>query len=158
MHFLHEFFGELKRYHYYWEKDIYVRFINRDRKVILSLELNHNTENYEMLTYKNFLKNEEEILKKVEKAIFNYYQGVCLDYRKRSLKNQSKINNFAPIIKNSSELDDLLQFTYIVIPTSDLSKEVIGLLFECSWEEEHGLGVRIENGEVVEVGFQNVII
>jgi hypothetical protein len=34
----------------------------------------------------------------------------------------------------------------------------LGLSFGCSWEEEHGLGVRLRNNKVVEVGYAEVAL
>jgi hypothetical protein len=34
----------------------------------------------------------------------------------------------------------------------------IGLLAECSWSLEHGLGVRIVDGRIVEIGYQDIVI
>jgi len=34
---------------------------------------------------------------------------------------------------------------------------VIGILAECSWEEEHGFGVKIMDGRVTEIGFQDLV-
>ena len=39
----------------------------------------------------------------------------------------------------------------------DMIRE-FGLLCECTWEEEHGLAVKYQNEEVVEVGYQDIII
>jgi hypothetical protein len=32
------------------------------------------------------------------------------------------------------------------------------MLFECTWEEEHGLAVKFENEKVVEVGYQDIVL
>lgn len=34
----------------------------------------------------------------------------------------------------------------------------IGLSFDCSWDEENGLGIRLNNEEVIDVGFQDIAI
>jgi hypothetical protein len=34
----------------------------------------------------------------------------------------------------------------------------IGLLAECSWSLEHGLGVKIVDGRIVEIGYQDIVI
>ena len=36
--------------------------------------------------------------------------------------------------------------------------EYIGLLMECAWEEEHGLGVKIVDGTIKEMGFQDIVL
>lgn len=47
----------------------------------------------------------------------------------------------------------------IIFPTTiDKSKQIAGFLCECSWEIEHGLVIKFENGEVVEVGFQDILL
>ena len=33
-----------------------------------------------------------------------------------------------------------------------------GILCECTWEIEHGLAIKYQNEEVVEVGYQDIII
>lgn len=34
----------------------------------------------------------------------------------------------------------------------------IGFLGECSWEPEHGLGIRFINEIITEVGFQDILL
>ncbi len=50
------------------------------------------------------------------------------------------------------------QLTPTGIIINDLSEddEEIGLLFECSWDPEHGLGVRLARWQIDEVGGQDI--
>ena len=54
-----------------------------------------------------------------------------------------------PEVGRGNEIDDNLRLTEVVLhPT----KPRIGFLLDCTWEDEHGFGVRIDDFRVAEVG------
>lgn len=39
-----------------------------------------------------------------------------------------------------------------------LKDEILGITFNCSWDTENGLGIRLLNEKIIEVGYQDVAI
>lgn len=70
---------------------------------------------------------------------------------------RNKQDEVAPLINDKNELGALVSLLAIVIPKDDKFSE-IDMLFECTWDIDGGIGVRIINGVVQEVGTQHVAI
>ena len=78
-------------------------------------------------------------------------------YRER-LGDQFK-DKSAPIINTREELNSVVDPRQVLFPMVFGNKvREFGILCECTWEEEHGLAVKYQNEEVVEVGYQDIII
>lgn len=82
-----------------------------------------------------------------------YYHDCWVD-----LKDQfgEDFAHLVPSVENASQLKELLTSVGVHIGELEPQDEAIGLLFECSWEPEHGLGVLINNWEVKDVSHQDV--
>jgi hypothetical protein len=62
-----------------------------------------------------------------------------------------------PLIKSVGELARLVTLEGVHF-NYGCDDPTCGLLCECTWEEEHGLGVLFEKGKVTEVGYQDVVL
>ena len=68
-------------------------------------------------------------------------------------------DKIAPIIENKEELGNLVEPTQLIVRrVRNNGIRRLGLLFDCTWNIEHGLAVKIEDEEVVEVGFQDIVL
>ena len=74
---------------------------------------------------------------------------------------QSDSEKIAPKISSIEELG----LGEIVTPTSLLIRydfedgvRRVGILCDCTWEPEHGLGISIEDEKVVEIGLQDIVL
>ena len=110
-----------------------------------------------------FLANEEELHRKVRDSIYNYYAQVYKDYRKAykiasMLYGVHDLNEILPVIIKGDELDGLVEFQAMLVhpPKDGYSK--IGIEFNCSWDEEHGLGIVICDSKVEQTGLAEVAI
>lgn len=87
-----------------------------------------------------FYENKNEIISKLETAIFEYYQT-----------NRNMYD--APIIKNKNELGCFLTDMGIFIAEKEQAGlRKLGITFECSWDPGHGLGILLKNEEIVAIG------
>lgn len=154
----HAVFGSIKLSHHWWEGNREVIFFKKNIKVNIGINGKDNAvfEQTQIDAFKNFFNNIEKILLEAEKAIYSYYQEVCPDYRDRL---EDSADEFAPIITSNEEVASLVQLTEVIFPWS-FGKDVreIGLLLNCIWEPEHGLAVKFVNEEVVEVGYQDIVL
>lgn len=64
-----------------------------------------------------------------------------------------------PILESREDLKDHIRFQGIHLNFYNVDEQPeIALAFSCTWDEEHGLGVRWVNGRVEEVGTQDIIL
>ena len=64
-----------------------------------------------------------------------------------------------PEIFTVNEIQDHVTLVGIKIPYEDMyGGRSIGLCFDCTWDEENGLGVRLGDERVVKVGYQDIAI
>ncbi len=110
-------------------------------------------EDWQLTLASQFCEKEENLKEEVFQSILTHYLGQVQELRAQFSEEYAHL---VPLVENVSQLKELLTPTGIYIGELDPKKEAIGLLFECTWEEEHGLGVLIKNWKVEEVSHQDV--
>lgn len=142
------------------EPDQYGRYIIPYYSKILEKEVtltipteNGKIENWQLTLANQFCEREEELKESVYQKILEHYLEEAEELR---LQFGEEYQNLVPLVENTDQLKKLLTPTGVYIGELEASEEPIGLLFECTWEEEHGLGVLINNWKVEEVGHQDV--
>jgi hypothetical protein len=118
-----------------------------------------------------FVANEKQIFRAVREAVYRHYRENVLPHREqlRSMARETaKINGYSPElfdkmamrdfpdIKTGNELDSRVALIGISVhcPVNGVSK--IGILYECSWDKDELLGVRIAGSAVEAVGMGEV--
>lgn len=142
----------------FWTRKYETIFLGNIVKGELTIrgEIDEEIEKLQIEAFEQFSLNEKEIILNVEEKIFEYYCDIVEEYRDRLGESADQ---YAPIIKEKQELENLLEFEAVYIPYSfNEDERVVGLLFESKWEPEHGLGVKIVNEEIVELGFQDIVL
>jgi hypothetical protein len=118
------------------------------------------------LALKEFVANEKQILRAVREAIYRNYREKYLPHREElraALTETARVNGIQsdliemgmkgfPEIKTGNELDSLVALLAIRVhrPVNGVAK--IGILFECPWERDEGLGVRVAGSTVEAIG------
>ncbi|MGM0715519.1 DUF6985 domain-containing protein [Brevibacillus parabrevis] len=154
----HELFGEIS-YDLYWSGQQKIKIFGKEKVIILSIDGNENAEfqDAQKEAYINLVDNMEYIITKAEEGIFDYYQEVYMEYR--DMVEAEEADKIAPIIENKEELGNLVEPTQLIVRrVRNNGIRRLGLLFDCTWNIEHGLAVKIEDEEVVEVGFQDIVL
>lgn len=90
----------------------------------------------------------------IEEKVFEYYNSIRESYREAY--DPDYVDQDVPIIEDSNKVWSLLNSFYIHIPEQEGNSWVVLLLWECSWDIEHGLGVKVIDGEVVDVGDHSI--
>ncbi len=109
-------------------------------------------EPWQLAVFDVFFERQSELKSSVYEAILSYYRSIEDDYRSRLGE---------AVVPYVSSVDDLRR---TLVPEAvhvwDVFPErgVVGVLFQSDWEYGHGVGVRLENGVVVEAGTQDVCI
>ena len=125
-----------------------------EREVVLIIPSDHGkVQSWQLDVAQKFTQKELLLKEEVFQKIFDYYQQQVSDLRVQFGDSADKM---APEIDNAEQIKKIITPTGIYIGELDASEEAVGLLFECSWEPEHGLGVFIKNWNVEEVGCQDL--
>ena len=105
-----------------------------------------------------FVKQEKELNEKIKFAIFEYYKSVYDDYKSGiDLANKEitkeQLEKILPTPTTPEMLFQNYEIGNIHIQDDKNCKlGTIGLEFDCDWDIENGLGVKIENWKIKEVG------
>ncbi|MFF2484318.1 DUF6985 domain-containing protein [Paenibacillus sp. NPDC058071] len=156
--FNHELFGEIS-YDLYWSGQQKIKIFGKEKVIILSIDGNEAGEFHDAQkeAHINFVENMDDIISKAEESIFDYYQEVYMDYR--DMVGEDEANKIAPVIESKEGLGQLIEPTQLIIRrVRKDGVRRIGLIFNCTWEIEHGLAVKIEDEEIVETGFQDIVL
>nr|WP_246438622.1 hypothetical protein [Listeria portnoyi] len=131
----------------------------KKHEIILSIdgEEDANFSPIQREAYTNFMTNMGEIMNAVELDILEYYEENFEEYR--DMADEAEADRIAPVINTVEELGNL------VIPTQLIVRRVrkngvrrIGLVFDCTWDIDNGVGVRIEDEKVEEVDYQDIVL
>lgn len=154
----HNLFGEIS-YDLYWSGEQKVRIFGQEKNIILSIDGSETGEFQDAQedAYRNFVNNMDRLMNDIEEAIFDYYQEVYMDYR--DMLGEEDADKLVPIVEDKEKMASLVTPTELVIRrVRKNGVRRVGLLFDCTWEVEHGLGVKIEDEKITEVGFQDIVL
>ena len=88
--------------------------------------------------------------------MYEYYLSVYEEYRDNYGEDA---DDYAPIVNEEIKMKELLNFQSVYIPYQfDENELEVGMLFDSKWEVELGIAVKIINGEVSEIGYQDIIL
>jgi len=142
------------------EPDQYGRYVIPYKSKILEKEVsltiptdNGKVEEWQLILANQFSEREERLKEIVYKSILTHYLNVAEELR---LQFGEKYQHLVPPVEDIAQLKELITPAGIYIGELEPTEEAIGLLFECTWEEEHGLGVLINNWHIKEVSHQDV--
>lgn len=148
-------FGKLS-YDFVWEGEINVKLYGKE--YLVKLDINDEDEigvtklqEESFLAYKD---KEYELGEKIQEAIFQYYTEICTLRREEIDAN---VLDKLPQISVSADMEKLISPVQFCIPELEENREVI-LLFDCKWNYNAGMGIKIVNEKVVRVGIQNDVL
>jgi len=154
-----ELFGEII-YEDLWIGAIEITMFGKNQKILLNIygEENEEITSNQRDAFSQFKLNMPNIVKESEDKIFKYYLENCDDYRAMQ-SNSEEVEKIAPKISSIEELGKLVTPTSFLI-RYDFEDGIrrVGILCDCTWEPEHGLGISVENEEVVEIGVQDIVL
>lgn len=97
--------------------------------------------------------NEDSLYKLVCEHVSSVYQELledseCMDVFEDEEIFQTRVGDFTEAEMLAGDLQKLMQISTIVMhnPVSN----AVGLIFECAWDEEHGVGIVIKDGKVLQ--------
>lgn len=148
-------FGELE-YEYGWAKNNTVHFLGKKTEIDLMIdgEEDGNFDDEQYIAYQSLMQNWNELQLSLLQPILDYYHQ-----KRYELGYNIEFNEEYPLIETKEQLLENITLSGIVVPYADINEgRDIRLIFDCTWDEENGLGVRLINEKVTEVGYQDVAI
>ncbi|MED4532380.1 DUF2004 domain-containing protein [Metabacillus fastidiosus] len=146
-------FGELE-HDYVWFKDTIIVFCEKECEISLSVSGQKDGKflKKQYIAYQSFIKNWEQIQQDILQPLLAYYKQ-----KRYELGYDVTFNENYPSIETHDQLLERISLVGIsVLYTKSLEGRYIGLSFDCTWDEENGLGLLLINEEVARVGFQDV--
>ncbi|WEZ06994.1 DUF6985 domain-containing protein [Priestia flexa] len=150
-----EVFGEIE-YEFGWSRVIIIDFFGNTTEVDLLIdgEEDGQFDEGQYIAYQSLMKNWNGIQKHILKSILTYY-----GQKRNELGFDIEVNKKYPLVETTNEILEMISIEGIVVPYADIfDGRDIGITFNCTWDTENGLGVRLLNEKVTEVGFQDVAI
>ena len=148
-------FGELE-FDYAWFKYIPIRFFDKEQNIILMIagDEDEEFEEGQYDAYKALMDQWDSIHISFLKPILDYYHE-----KREELGYHIEFNENYPPIESAEELLEHITLAGIKVPYADIyGGRSIGISFDCSWDSENGLGLRLNNEQVIEVGYQDIAV
>ncbi|URZ08133.1 DUF6985 domain-containing protein [Clostridium felsineum] len=148
-------FGEIE-YDYIWSRNSKINFLNKEVDIMLIIagEDDGKFEGGQYEAYQVLINYWNSIQKTLLKPILDYYKE-----RRKELGYDIEFNEYYPEINSTKELLNYITLVGIKVPYANIyGGRSIGISFDCTWDEENGVGVRLNNEQVIEVGYQDIAI
>ena len=148
-------FGKLE-YNYDWTGYKNIKFCGKDVEIaiIISGEEDGKFDEGQYAAYKSLIENWEVIQETIIKSLLEYYKK-----RRRELGYDNEYNESYPLLETSDQLLEKIMLVGVIVPNPELFEFLdTGIMFDCAWDSENGVGVRLIKGEVVKVGFQDIVM
>ena len=147
-------FGQIQFNGFFWEKDIDINFCGKDCHISLTIAADEDGEfetgQYD--AYKMLMEKWENIHPSFLKPILDYY------IQKRTELGYDKVSNVDyPEIREIEELLQHIEITGLSIPYAGIyGNRSAGVTFDCTWDNENGIGIQLNDEQVIEVGYQDI--
>ncbi len=148
-------FGKLE-YKYSWSKDTKILFFGKEAEIALMIDGEEDGEfdEEQYIAYHSLMQNWEQLQKSFLQPILDYYQQ-----KRHELGYDIALYENYPFVETTDQLLEMISLDGIVVPYGDIREgRDIGILFNCTWDQENGLGIRLLNEEVIDVGYQDIVI
>lgn len=104
--------------------------------------------------YQSLMQNWQQLQQSFLQPILDYYQQ-----KRYELGYDIEFNEYYPLVATTSQLLEMITLVGIVVSYAGIYEgRDIGILFDCTWDIENGVGIRLLNEKVTEVGYQDVAI
>lgn len=100
-----------------------------------------------------FVENYETMQDELLNKIFEYY---CEE--RENLGYDVEENDDYPLISSFDEISNMITFRAITIPNQQRFRKGVFLVYDCSWDAEEGLGIRIVDGQITRVDNQGIAL
>ncbi|WP_147534939.1 DUF6985 domain-containing protein [Bacillus marasmi] len=148
-------FGNLE-YDYGWSRVITIDFFGKITGIDLIIDGDEDGQFDEgqYTAYQSLIKNWSDLQLSILNSILTYYNK-----KRQELGYDIELNVNYPAVETTDQILEMISLDGIVVPYADIFEaRHIGITFNCTWDTENGLGLRLLNEKVTEVGYQDVAI
>lgn len=148
-------FGELE-YDFVWSKDTSINFLGHEVEIALMVKgaEDGKFDKEQYVAYTSLMQNWEHLQQSFLQSILDYYKQ-----ERQELGYDIEVNENYPLVETTNEILEMISLDGIVVPYAGIfDGRDIGITFNCTWDTENGLGIRLLNEKVTEVGYQDVAI
>ncbi|BFJ00252.1 MAG: DUF2004 domain-containing protein [Priestia megaterium] len=105
-------------------------------------------------SYNSLLQNWGHLQQRVLQSILGYYER-----KRHGLVYKASFNENYPLIETVDRLLERIRLVGMYVPSAGhFEGRYIGLTFDCTWDIENGLGLRLLDEQVNDVGWHDVTI
>ncbi len=138
-----------------WSGNGYLRFWDETTVIDLVPQDDGTFRSHQLLTLEKLLSFEHDLRPEFERQMFEFYTEdvfECSQYLDADGNDITELH--APRIRNGSEIWPLIELGSVRIDLFDGNDDLVGfqMLFNCKWDEEHGLGVHYRDWEIHDIG------
>jgi len=141
-----------------WERQDSIRLFDKvhDITVVFEGEPGERIDDSQRKAYSAFDSDRDVCFRRAEQALLEYYQGISAEVRMRLGETADQL---APLVAVVADLSSIMTPTHVSFPL-DFPDDgrVMGLILDCTWDPGRGVGVRLVDERVREVGTQDVIL
>ena len=151
-------FGVLVYKKHFWRGHTVIRMFGLEKEILLTVDGQEDAEfsKTQKEAFSYFLSDMDSIMAHVEKEIHHYYINTVVESREiygEAGEDQS------PLFHSIKDLTKIVNPTELIVRrVREHGKRGLGLLCEAKWDIENGVGVKIENEVVKEVGYQDIVL
>jgi hypothetical protein len=148
--------GELN-YTDFWERTEEIDLFGRRYSVtiIFAGEADAGLGESQRQAFAAFQRDRVGCLRRAEVALLEHYRRIHPDV---SSQLGESADALAPAVSTAQDLARVLTPTEISFPPADGGRRVVGLLLDCTWDPELGVGVKLVDEEVKQVGTQDLVL
>jgi len=148
-------FGDLVN-DYGWSRVITINFFGRETEIDLMIDVDEDGQfdegPYE--AYQSLVKNWDNIQSSLLDSILDYYIQ-----KRHKLGYDIEVNENYLLVETTDQIIKMISIDGIVVLYVDIFEgRDIRITFNCTWDAENGLGLRLINEKVMEVGYQDIAI
>ena len=155
-----EAFGKLEYKNNFWRGKTTIKMFGVENEILLSVDAYENTDfsNVQKEAFLSFIQDMENIMNEAEKHIYDYYMENYKEYREM-IDSKVEADQVVPKIHSVSDLKRLVEPTELIVRrVRKNGKRRLGLLCDVSWDIENGMGIKMEDEVVEEVGYQDIVL
>lgn len=102
----------------------------------------------------DFLNNLNNYTAKIAEAVFKYY---CA--RRDELGYSDEVNADYPALSKPKEILKRITLIGITVPDQeDYDEAAVSLVFNCTWDQENGVGICFIGEDIDDIGFQDIAL
>ncbi len=139
-----------------WFKYITINFFGKATEIALMVKGDQDGkfDEEQYAAYNGLMQNWEQLQQSFLQPILDYYKQ-----KRHELGYDIEFNENYPLIEAIDQLLEKITLVGIIVSYAGCFEgRDIGITFDCTWDSENGLGLRLVNEKVIEVGYQDVAI